>query len=86
MSEYKAYIRAGTSVMLNLPEQDIAITHGLKKWDGYVLRVTKVVPISKQATRYFELEGCVSEKGVPYGIDPDWCDKTSVQGYGGFKP
>lgn len=85
------YIRCGTSVILRLPPDHFAVTEGLRAFDGFVLKVSRIVRVretnsSSSTTSYMELEDCVSDKGVPYGIAADWVKRADVQGYGGFRP
>ena len=86
------YIGPGVSVILRLPEsREDLIPPGLRAYDGWVFKVSKMVPIGRDVhksygAKYYELEGCVSKYGVSYGIAPEWITRAPVQGYGGFKP
>ena len=85
------YINPGTSVILRLPESRAdMIPPGLRQYDGWVFKVSRIVPIrgasGTAGDKYYELQGCVSKYGVPYGIAPNWIFRDNVQGYGGFKP
>ena len=48
-----------------------------KRYDGTVQKVSKVVNYHQWGT-YFELEGVVSRKGVPYGFTIDELKKVEI--------
>jgi len=73
MSEFKV----GDPVLLTLDSPgDLGITNGLKRYKDRRFRISRVRTIQggKAVTRgtYYELKGCVSEQGVPYGVTEDW--------------
>lgn len=68
----------GDKVLLSI-SSDAYVPDGLKKWDGCVFRISKIVRIghgrSKVAAHsgiYYELSNCVSDAGVPYGVVKEW--------------
>jgi len=72
----------GDEVMLVLdpnPLTSLGITPGMRKWDGCVFNISKIKYSKHPSINgpvYFELEGCVSEYGVPYSICRDWIVPT----------
>ena len=45
-----------------------------------ISKIVRVIPVNKlPGCRgcYYELEGCVSPKGIPYGITSDWVQKIT---------
>lgn len=47
----------------------------IRKFEDHVFTVSKVKWF--KTTRYYELQGCVSEKGVPYSFAGDWLQKVT---------
>lgn len=69
----------GQNVILTLDSPGpVGITDGLRAYQGQsfmVRRIKMIMPDNKQSGCrgiYYELSGCVSKKGVPYGITEDW--------------
>jgi hypothetical protein len=52
------------------------ISGDLKKYNNECFNVSKIKHITNTRTcqthTYYELAGCVSPKGVPYAIEPEW--------------
>ena len=46
----------------------------IRKYTGHVFSISKVKWC--KTTRYYELEGCRSEKGVPYSFAEDWLQRV----------
>lgn len=72
-------LSVGDPVLLTLDSiGPVGITDGLRAYKDRRFRISKIVriiPHSKTAGCrgvYYELKGCVSDKGVPYGITADW--------------
>ena len=77
-------LKVGDPVLLTLDSPGaVGITEGLKRYKDRRFRISKIVrviPVNKlPGCRgcYYELEGCVSPKGVPYGITSDWMQKIT---------
>ena len=77
-------LKVGDPVLLTLDSLGaVGITEGLKRYKDRRFRISKIVrviPVNKlPGCRgcYYELEGCVSPKGVPYGITSDWMRKIT---------
>ena len=72
MSEFKV----GDPVLLTLDSPgDLGITNGLKRYKDRRFRISRVGTIAPKTGSpciYYELDGCVSEKGVPYSVTEDW--------------
>ena len=72
----------GDEVMLRLdpnPLTSLGITPGMRKWDECVFRISKIKYSNHPSINgpvYFELEGCVSEYGIPYAVTRDWIIPT----------
>ena len=67
----------GDLVLLTLdPSHRNAITPGLREFDGRKFRVSRVKSLKGQSPTnggvYYELKGCESKYGTPYGIFPMW--------------
>lgn len=70
-------LKVGDPVLLTLNSAGkVGITDGMLKYKDRRFRISRVVRLGTgmgyMRDEYFELEGCVSDKGVPYGITPDW--------------
>lgn len=77
-------LKVGDPVLLTLDSLGaVGITEGLKRYKDRRFRISKIVrviPVNKlPGCRgcYYELEGCVSPKGIPYGITSDWMQKIT---------
>ncbi len=77
-------LKVGDPVLLTLDSPGaVGITEGLKRYKDRrfrISRIVRVIPVNKlPGCRgcYYELEGCVSPKGVPYGITSDWMQKIT---------
>ena len=77
-------LKIGDPVLLTLDSPGaVGITAGLKRYKDRRFRISKIVrviPVNKLTGCrgcYYELEGCVSPKGVPYGITSDWMRKIT---------
>lgn len=74
MSEFKV----GDPVLLTLDSPGpVRITEGLKHYQDMRFRISRIKSFpgdGRSQTRgtYYELKGCVSEQGVPYGVTEDW--------------
>ena len=65
MKEYR-YLRKGSVVTIALMPGDIAVTPGMLNYDETSAPISKIYR-SKTGTAYgYELEGVVSDFGVPY--------------------
>lgn len=78
MSEFKV----GDPVLLTLDSPGpVGITEGLKHYQDMRFRISRVRTIQggKAVTRgtYYELKGCVSDKGIPYSFAGDWLQKVT---------
>lgn len=72
-------IKPGDKVYLMLNPTTVGCVEGLQKWNRQEFRVSKVVYASDRnwagsakGAVYFELDGCVSDRGVPYGVLREW--------------
>ena len=72
-------LQVGDPVLLTLDSPgDLGITDGLKRYKDRRFRISRVGTIAPKTGSpwyrgiYYELDGCVSEKGVPYAITEDW--------------
>ena len=77
MKEFKP----GDSVLLTLDSPGtVGITQGLLRFKDRrfaVSRVRRIKGISGAGdlrATYYELEGCVSDEGVPYAVTADWIE------------
>lgn len=74
MSEFKV----GDPVLLTLDSPGpVGITDGLRAYKDRRFRISRIKSFAgdgRSQTRgtYYELKGCVSEQGVPYGVTEDW--------------
>ncbi len=69
----------GDEVLLLLDPNELGVVPGLLKWNECVFKISKAVysadrghPAGRNGIIYFELEGCVSEYGIPYSILREW--------------
>ena len=70
----------GDRVQLCLPLNWLAyMPQGLIEYDGCVFEISRIVLVGHGRNTpgslkgsYYELDGCVSEKGVPYGVIKAW--------------
>lgn len=54
---------------------DVGITDEMKQFEGGIYKVSKVRYSPTRMTRFaytYELDGCVSSKGVPFTFTRDW--------------
>ena len=55
---------------------DVGITDGLRHYQDRIFRISRAKTFqgSNVTTRgtYYELKGCVSDKGIPYAVTMDW--------------
>ena len=72
-------LKVGDPVLLTLDcPGDHGMTNGLKKFKDRRFRISKVGMIAPGNGSpwyrgiYYELDGCKSDKGVPYAITEDW--------------
>lgn len=75
----------GDEVTLVLTPTLIGIVPEMWKYDGQTFRISRICykklkEFAKGAV-YYELEGCVSEAGVPFSILREW-----IYPYGGMSP
>lgn len=68
-------IRPGDDVMVHIPLEDRTHNEELMKYQGVVMPVTRRVSGFRRTKYYFELEGAVSDKGIPYAFIMDWLVK-----------
>lgn len=73
----------GDEVMLIPDPRSVGYVNGLAKWDGCRFKISRVrygqrvtTKSARQGAIYYELKGCVSAKGVPYGILREWIMPT----------
>jgi hypothetical protein len=67
----------GQLVVLTLDSPGpVGITDGLRHYQDRIFRISraKTFQSSNVTTRgtYYELKGCVSDKGIPYAVTMDW--------------
>lgn len=69
----------GDEVLLLLDPHELGVVPGMMKWNECSFRISKAVyssdrghPVGTKGVIYFELEGCVSEYGIPYSILREW--------------
>lgn len=68
----------GDEVMLILDPAALGVVEGLKRFDCKRMKVSRALYArdksykAMQGAIYYELEGCTSELGVPYGILREW--------------
>ena len=62
----------GDRVMV-VPKSESTAT-SIRKFEGHIFAVSKVKWCN--TTRYYELKGCVSDKGIPYSFAGDWLQKV----------
>lgn len=67
-------INVGDKVLLIPNKTSVGYVPGLEKWRECILIVSKILGDSTHGG-YYELERCVSELGVPYGILREWIFK-----------
>ena len=72
-------LKVGDPVLLTLDSPGaVGITAGLKRYKDRRFRISRIVRVSPDNKLsgcrgyYCELEGCVSDKGIPYGVALDW--------------
>lgn len=71
-------LRPGDVVLLMPDPTSVAYVPGLQKYSERQLYVSKIVYASERPGAngkgmiYLELDGCVSDAGVPYGILREW--------------
>jgi len=71
--------RLGDEVLLIVDPASVAYVEGLKKYNERRFKISKIVyagdrpgATMHRGVIYFELDRCVSELGVPYGILKEW--------------
>ena len=69
----------GEEVLLLLDPNELGVVPGMMKWNECSFRISKAVystdrgnPAGRNGIIYPELEGCVSEYGIPYSILREW--------------
>ena len=69
----------GEEVMLLLDPKDLGVVPGMMKWNECIFTISRTVyasecgkPSGRNGIVYLELEGCVSEYGIPYSILREW--------------
>ena len=71
-------LHVGDPVLLTLDSPGpVGITDGLRAYKDRRFRISRIKSFAgdgRSQTRgvYYELKGCVSEHGVPYGVTIDW--------------
>lgn len=68
-------LNVGDLVLLHLDSPgSVGITPGLKKYKGKEFRISRRRDIQGKSiyVHYYELKGCVSDAGVPFGVTEDW--------------
>lgn len=65
------YLNVGTDCVVNVPKMDFENYAILGKYNGKAMKVTKKVLLGN-GLPYFELEGAVSDKGIPYAFVREW--------------
>ena len=78
MSEFKI----GDTVLLTLDSPGpVGITDEMKQFEGKIYKVSKVRYSPTRMTRFaytYELDGCVSSKGVPFTFTSDWIRRVEA--------
>ena len=69
-------INVGDEVLLIPNKTSVGYVPGLEKWRECRLIVSKILGDTRDGGEYYELERCVSELGVPYGILREWMFKV----------
>lgn len=71
----KTEYKCGQKVMVILDAAQY-ITNDMKSFNQQVFRISRVRHLKQHGTThywtYYELDGCESEKGVPYSFSGDW--------------
>ena len=71
-------IKVGDPVLLHLESPgSVGITEGLLRYKDRRFRVCRIKHFGGTGVlkgEYYELDGCVSEHGVPYGVTGDWIE------------
>ena len=75
-------IKVGDHVLVtfNAPG-DVGITDEMKQFKGGIYKVSKVRYSPTRMTRFaytYELQGCVSSKGVPFTFTSDWIRRVEA--------
>lgn len=72
-------LKVGDPVLLTFDSAgDTGITHDMLRYKDRRFRISRIVKVSPDnklsgcCGYYCELEGCVSPKGIPYGVALDW--------------
>lgn len=72
-------LKVGDPVLLTFDSAgDTGITHDMLRYKDRRFRISRIVRVSPDNKLsgcrgyYCELEGCVSDKGIPYGVALDW--------------
>jgi hypothetical protein len=65
------YLNVGTDCVVNVPKMDVENFAILGKYNGQAMKVAKKVLLGN-GLPYFELEGAVSDKGIPYAFVREW--------------
>lgn len=71
-------LKVGDLVLLHLNSPgSVGITPGLKKYKGKEFKIRRRRDVNVQSKsgtyiHYYELDGCVSDAGVPFGVTEDW--------------
>lgn len=69
-------INVGDEVLLIPNRTSVGYVPGLEKWRECRLIVSKILGDTVHGGLYYELERCVSELGVPYGVLREWMFKV----------
>ena len=75
-------LKVGDPVLLsfNTPGRKEGVTPGLEAYKDRRFRISKIKLVAPGSGSpwyrgiYYELDGCVSDKGVPYSITEDWIE------------
>ena len=83
----------GEEVLLLLDPNELGVVPGMMKWNECSFTISRTVyssecgnPAGRNGIIYLELEGCVSEYGIPYSILREWVHpQRSLYRTGGVK-
>ena len=66
------YLNVGNECVVRIPKEDAVNFGMLNKYDGEIMKVSRKKPLGSANTPYFELDGAVSDKGIPYAFIREW--------------
>ena len=76
-------ITVGSKVIVHKPQDSEAWMPSMDQFDGMETRVVGISGVGRKpngevtvTNKHFQLDGCVSELGVPFNFCADWLDKV----------